>query len=304
MFKSSVFLRILIASTVVIVTSVLAIAQEKNLSADEIIARHLGSFGSNEAIAKSVNRMAIGSSDFTHFDTSTNANGSAAFASDGKNMAFFSTFNLRDYRMERIGLFQNRVSIPVIYENHRSPLGSFLLAYDKLLTSRLFGGSIFSTWLLYGNDLNGVKIEAEGKKRVENRDAWVLKVSPKGGLITGSWIKLYFDAKDFHHIRTVYHQKETESGFYDTGEGAKNKGTSGNWGPGEMANNGSTLTEDFSDFSNDAAGLSLPHKYSVLLYFDSHIGSAQFKWSFQLTEYKLIRQFPPNFFSFDASALP
>src|SRR3982751_228480 len=138
MFKSSVFLRILIASTVVIVTSVLSIAQEKNLSADEIIARHLGSFGSSEAIAKSVNRMAVGSANFTMLSTQKSAVGNAVLASDGKNLALFSTFDMRDYRMERIGLFSNKVTVPVVEQGHRSPLGAFLLSYDKLLAQRLF----------------------------------------------------------------------------------------------------------------------------------------------------------------------
>jgi hypothetical protein len=212
-------------------------------------------------------------------------------------MAFLSTFDMRDYRLERIGIFSDKIDIPVVQENHRSPLGSFLLAYDKLLGGRLFGGSIFSTWALYSRDLDELKLEADGKKKVNNRDAWVIKVSPKGGLSGGSYIKLYFDAENFHHLRTVFHQKETETGFYDTGSRATNIGTTGNWGPGEMTNNGSTLTEDFDDFKTDAAGISLPHKYSVLLYIDSRTGSAQFKWDFNITEYKLVN-FPPNFFSF------
>ena len=97
-----------------------------------------------------------------------------------------------------------------------------------------------------------------------NTDAWVLKVVPKGGLGTGSYIKLYFDAKDFHHIRTVYRQAETERGFYATNDKGSKGQAPGGW-DNDMSSNGSTLTEDFSDFKPDAAGISLPHKYSLLL---------------------------------------
>jgi hypothetical protein len=301
MFKPSALLRIVILITIIIAVSVLAVAQDKKLTAEEVITRHLASFGSPEAIAKSINRMAVGSADFIMRSTQKTAAGRAVLASDGKDLALFSTFDLRDYRMERIGLFGNKVTVPVVEQGHRSALGAFLLSYDKFLGQRLFGGSVFSTWILYSSDRGGITIDFDGKKKVGNTDAWVLKVTPKGGLGTGSYIKLYFDAKDFHHIRTVYRQSETERGFYgsmnskETGKGQ----VPGGWDQ-DMASNGSTLTEDFSDFSTDAAGISLPHKYSVLLSIDGVQGSSEFKWEFQISEYKLIKEFPANFFSFQA----
>ncbi|MBV9241007.1 MAG: hypothetical protein JO314_03270, partial [Acidobacteria bacterium] len=174
---------------------------------------------------------------------------------------------------------------------------------------RLFGGSVFSTWPLFGSDTSRLTIEVDGKKKVGDKEAWVLKITPKGGLGTGSFMKLYFDAKDFHHIRTVYRQKELEKGFYDSmGSNANDKNVfakGGNSSPmggwdQDMASNGSTLTEDFDDFRNDAAGISLPHKYSVLLSIDAASGTSEFKWGFQITEYKLIKEFPADFFSFKA----
>jgi hypothetical protein len=302
MFTPSVFLRIVTVVAVFVTAPVVILAQDKNLTAEEIIARHLASFGSADAIAKSVNRMAVGHADFTILSSQKNAAGNVVLASNGKDLALFSTFDMSDYRMERIGLFNNKVTVPVAEQGQRGPLGKFVLAYDKFVGQRLFGGSIFSTWALYSSDLNGVKVEVDGRKKVGGTDAWVLKVIPKGGLGSGSYIKLYFDVKDFHHIRTVYRQAETERGFY----GNVNSKASGGGGqvPGswdqDMASNGSTLTEDFSDFNVDAGGISLPHKYSVLLSFDSAQGSSEYKYEFKITEYKLIKEFPANFFSFQA----
>ncbi|MFL6375459.1 MAG: hypothetical protein ACJ73D_12385 [Pyrinomonadaceae bacterium] len=289
----------LAACAVLVATAVFTLAQDKNLTADEIIARNLKSFGSADAIAKSQNRMAVGTADFTALNTQKKASGSAVLASDGKDLAFFSTFDLRDYRMERIGLFSNKVVIPNIDEGHKSPLGEFLSAYDKLLGARLFGGSIFSNWALYNASATGFTMESEGKKKVNNKDAWLVKIVPKGGLGTGSYIKLYFDAKDFHHIRTVYRQAETERGSYAANGRGGTGSPPGAWDQ-DMANNGSQLTEDFEDFSNDAAGISLPHKYSVLLSINSVKGSSEFTWKFAISEYKLIKAFPADFFSFKA----
>lgn len=296
MFALPIFRTSLVAGMIVFATALSVLAQ-KNLSAEDILAKHLQSFGTPEAIAKSKNRMAVGQGEFTILSTQKKATGKAILASNGADLALFSTFNLGEYRMERIGLFGNKVTIPFVDQAHRSPLGSFLAFYDKLLGGRIFGGSVFSTWSLYSPDLNGAKLETDGKKKVGDRDAWVVKISPKGGLSSGSYIKLYFDAKDFHHIRTVYRQAAGERGFYDTSGGNK-PGSIGNWDQ-DMANNGTTLTEDFDDFKDDAGGISLPHKYSVLLSTDTLNGTNEFKWVFTIVEYRLIN-FPPDFFSFKA----
>jgi hypothetical protein len=301
MFKFPAIQRIVIVFAIMVASSVYAVAQDKNLTAEQILARHLRSFGSTEAIAQSVNRMAVGQADFKMYSTQKSASGKAVLASDGKNLALFSTFDLIDYRMERIGLFSNKVSIPIVEQGHRSPLGSFLSTYDKLLENRLFGGSIFSTWVFYSTDQSGLTMDFDGKKKVGSTEAWVVKVTPKGGLGSGSYIKLFFDTKDFHHIRTLYRQSETERGFFSSGSRDDSKGKApGGWDQ-DMANNGTTLTEDFSDFSPDAAGISLPHKYSVLLSIDGVQGSSEFKWDFQIAEYKLIKQFPGDFFTFKAT---
>jgi len=276
-------------------------AQKEKLSPEEIIAKHIGSLGKKEYIADATRRMAIAGSDFLIRSNSAKATGRAVLASDGKNMAFFSTFNMRDYGMERIGVFSDKIEIPLVTNGRRSTLGSWLNAYDRTLNDRIFGGTIFSSWLFLQPSSEWGKMETEGKKKIGDRDAWVISYSPKKGLSGDSSIKLYFDAENFHHLRTVYRQGETESGFYDTGS-RKNQGTVSDWGS-NMASNGSTLTEDFGDYREDA-GLMLPHKYAIVLNIDSASGTNEFKYTLNIEEYRLIREFPATFWSFDKSALP
>jgi len=281
----------------------------QKMEADEIIAKHRASLGNTDAVANSKRRLAIGSSEFAiqtfgsgESDTKPmiqqrKSVGHAVFASNGTDMAFFSTFDLRDYRMERIGIFGNKVNIPIVDQGRRSPLGAFLAAYDKTINDRIFGGSVFSTWLFSGTENFGGTFETDGKKKVGNRDAWVVKYFPKGGLGSGSYIKLYFDAENFHHLRTEYRQKETERGNYDTG-GRKSGTPTGGW-ENDMGSNGSTLIEDFDDF-RDEAGVAVPHKYKINLNIDGINGTSQFKWDFTFSEYRLKYDFPADFFSFKA----
>lgn len=271
--------------------------QGQKLQPEEIITKHLESIGKRDLIVNSKRIMAIGSSEFLIRIPSKRAVGQAVLASDGKDMAFFSTFDMIDYPMERIGIFGNKVNIPVVKLGNRSPLGAFLRSYDKTLDTRIFGGSIFSTWLFLGQDNSG-KLETEGKKKIGDRDAWIVRYTPKGGLTGGSFIKLYFDAENFHHMRTVYRQKEPEAGFANTT--AKGTNPTGGWSS-DMANNGSTLVEDFEDVRADV-GLMLPHKYSITLTLDGAAGTAEYRWNFVIKEYRLIKDFPPEFFSFKTSA--
>ena len=275
--------------------SISMVAQK--MSPEEIIAKHLESVGKSENFAKAAKRMAIGSSEFTIARSPKKAAGRAVLASNGTDLALFSTFDMRDYQMERIGLFGSKINIPMVEQGRRSPLGSFLSVYDKTLDDHIFGGAVFSTWMFLDPTSIKGKMETDGKKKVGDRMAWVIKYSPKGGLKPESYIKLYFDAETFQHIRTVYHQSETESGFHDAG----NKKTNAQKAPGgwdaDMASNGSTLTEDFEDFGK-AAGLILPHRYTLSLDIDSQAGTSQFKWKFEIGEYRIMDSFPAGFFNF------
>jgi hypothetical protein len=72
----------------------------------------------------------------------------------------------------------------------------------------------------------------------------------------------------------------------------------GPWGA-DMASNGSTVTETFSDFRS-IDGIVLPHKYNIVLSFDGVKGTEEFRWAVTIAEYKIVKEFPPDFFSFKA----
>lgn len=278
----------------------LACCQTTTPTAEEIIQRHIESLGNIKERERNRNRMAVGSSLFEiHGIGQRSVNGNAVFASDSKNLALVSTFEMQDYRMERIGLFDNKIEIPFVDAGRRSPLGSFLMSYDKLLSSRILGGAIFSTWLF--GELGEIpgRLHNTGKKKLNGRDVWVIEYSPKSGLPPGAYIKLYFDAENYHHVRTVYAQKETEPGFYNTGGGREAAASGGGireW-TNEMASNSHTLTEDF-DQIDPIGGLALPFKYNITLSIDSYKGTAEFTWKFVIREYKFVKDFPKGTFTF------
>ncbi|PYS89793.1 MAG: hypothetical protein DMF62_06470 [Acidobacteria bacterium] len=268
----------------------------QKLSAEEILSKHLASVGTPESLAKAKGRMAIGKSEFISRSPPLTSVGRAVIASDGSNYAFHSTFDLAQYPMERIGLFSNKVTIPFLKEGMRSPLGAFLLVNDQPLVQHLFGGVLLSTWRLFDVSRTDGTFETDGKKKVKDREAWVIRYRPKGGLRDGSSIKLYFDAETFRHIRTVYDLAEPDRGFYGINRDTSVEGR-GTPLTSQMAQNNNVLTEDFDDF-REANGLMLPHLYKVDLTLNGVSGTANFKWNFTIVEHRLVNNFGEGFFSF------
>lgn len=277
-------------------------SQEPQPTAEEIVARHLKSLGTDKELERNRLRVAVGTSKFDIQGVSKRTvQGGSAFASDGLNMAFISTFDMADYRMERIGLFEDRINIPFVDAGKRSPLGSFLTSYDKVLSSRILGGAIFSSWVFGRSGDHTGRIRNAGKKKINGRDVWVVEYSPKGGLPPGASIKLFFDAENYHHLRTVYEQKDADPGFYNTDPGLVRGATPlssymREWTL-EMASNSHSLTEDFEEI-NPVGGVTLPFKYKITLSIDSYKGTAHFDWTFVIREYKLVKEFPQGTFNF------
>ena len=290
--------------TFVLVMAGLTFVYAQKPSADEIIAKHRASFGNADDIAKTKLRFAAGSGQLVIMPNRgpNTVNVTAYFASNSDDLKFMLTTEIWTVRKERIGIFSNKINIPSRDSNQpQGPLSDFLNNYDRTLTDRIFGGPVFSRWaFLSSTPLKG-KFETEGKKRIGDRETWVVRYRPKDELTLGSWIKLYFDVDSFRLLRTEYRQKETDIGFSYT-EGAVIKNFPLPSSPaGGMGWNGWTLIEDFSDYRVEA-GVMLPHKYTLSLSSDSNAGTYLYDYSIAITEYKILNEFPADTFTFQTPA--
>ena len=260
----------------------------QDLKPEEIIAKHLDSIGTSENRQSVKNRVAVGTSEFTVKVPYGTLVGKSLLASDElKNLIFISRFDSIDYPLEKIGLSSGKTKFSFIKPGVRSPLGSYLLVNDKILSKGLFGGSILPSWTLLKSGTADAKIENAGKKKINEQEVYILNYTPKSGFPADSSIKLYFDTKTFQHIRTEYRQNIGSKNFYPSGIfGAQT---------GETTN---SLIEDFKDFK-DVKGLLLPHSYKISLVLNGQAGTNEYQWNITISQYIVNQKLDNEFFSFN-----
>lgn len=265
-----------------LVFSVFVVAQD--LKPEEIIAKHISSLGAKEKRNLVKNRLAVATSEFIVKVPYAKLEGKAVLASDVTNTFLLSSFDSPEYPFEKIGYFKNKVDIPFIVSGRRSPLGGFLFIHNKILSEKLFGGAISSSWIVLDEKFGKSKIENDGKKNIDGREAYVLSYFPKNMDFS---IKLFFDTKNFQHLRTEY--------FQSIPTGNHMIGIMGN--ANEMGI-GNKLIEDFRDYK-DVDGLNLPHSYKVTLVLDGRSGTGEYVWNFNVGQYHFNQKLDSSFFSFD-----
>ena len=254
---------------------------------EEILRKHAEAVGTETARKQTSNRIAIGKSEFEVTLPAWRSAGKAVFASDERNIMFISSFDLPEYPFEKVGLFRGRVEIPFTTSGSRSPLGSYLLLNDNILSERLFGGVISARWRMLDAGQISERLRYGGTKKINGQETYVIRYNAKGNTSADSGIDMFFDVKDFRHVRTEYRQKMPEKYFYRMGIFGNQEGENLN-----------QLTEDFGDY-RETGGLTLPYKYTVKLLIDGRSGTKEFRWTFRFDEYRLGQNFGEDFFTFE-----
>jgi len=260
-----------------------ASAQDKTkLKAEDILAKHIESIGSKDALTAAVNRKIEGSATVRNLRvTKATVTGGAFLASAaGKQVTLmaFQTSNPGDYSGERINFDGKKLEITLVTAAERSPTGTFIFQYPEISKGYIFGGTLFSSWSLL-DAAKVSKFELQGKEKIDGVETYKMKFVPKGG--TSLTIKMFFDATTFRHIRTEYTRTET-AGTVRSDEGRLNE-------------NRYKLIEDFADFSkvND---LMLPTSYKVTYRFETAQRANEFEWSMKLTRFSFDSAREPEIF--------
>ncbi|HKQ73953.1 MAG TPA: hypothetical protein VJ810_09650 [Blastocatellia bacterium] len=242
-----------------------ASAQDKKLTPEEIIKRHLESVGTAEARAKSSTRVVSGETKFVvRIGGAANVNGNAMMVSSGSKLRFGIKLPLTDYPGEDMAFDGAQAATGLLPQGNRSNLSAFLSSQNLPLREGLMGGTLSTAWPLLRLDQTQPKLDYRGLKKIDGRQLHEVGYRPRKGS-SDLKVSLFFDPETFRHVRTRYN---FEIGATIGTRENSNMNTESYF----------TLTEDFEDF-RAVDGLTLPHTYRMQFNKEGRAGSSLHDWT-------------------------
>src|SRR5215510_6398571 len=228
-----------------------ASAQDKKLTAEVLVARHLESVGTAEARTKASTRVVSGETKFiARLGGSANVDGQAMMVSAGAKLRFGIKLPLNDYPGEDLAFDGAQAATGLLPQGRRSQLSAFFSSQNLPLREGLIGGTLSTAWPLLRLDQAQPKLDYRGLKKVDGRQLHEVGYRTRKGS-NDLKVSLFFDPETFRHVRTRY--------SFEIGAAI---------GTRENSNQNSesyySLTEDFDDF-RAVDELTLPHKYKLQL---------------------------------------
>lgn len=260
-----------------LIVSLTSVINAQKMAAQEIIAKHLESIGTKEKRGELKNRFLFADVQLVIKGTPTRIGGKGLVLSEGEKSLWGMNLNSNDYPQDRFGFDGKNTKVGFSKPGVRSTLGGFIYSYPELLDESLLGGGLLSSWALLNPIIKNAKISVDGTKKIEGQETYVLSYMPKGG--SDLSIKMFFDQKNFRHLRTEYSRviAARQGGGIDNSAG--------------QSSDRYRLIENFSDFE-DMGGLMLPKIYKIS-YNQTGSGSIQLaananremEWTFKITNF-------------------
>lgn len=276
-------------------------ADREKLTAQEIIVKHLDSLGPAAVRAKMTTRMAVGTCKFTAKIASggiSTTDGPGVLASDGPKSLIAASFNSSTYPKETLAYDGDKITTGYIKPGLRSTLGDFILGNKISFKDGLIGGSLSSAWPFWDLTGHDARLEAGGTKKINGRDAYVIKYSPKKG--SEYEIKVYFDAETFQHVRTEYDRIVSALNAQNRIDDSRRQRelVGGVDGSARQRESRFGMIEEFSDYKAEG-GLMLPHTYRIEISLDGQQGTSTQEWVFSLTEFTFNEKIDATAFNVD-----
>jgi len=231
----------------------------------DLIARHLASLGTAEAIAAVKNRVLEGkvTGVFRVGQTGSVA-GTATLSSEGSQLSLQMVFDDFNYPGEKLASDGKQVSVAMVKAGIRAPLSQFFHDYGHILfTEGLIGGTASVGWPLLAVKEHKAKLDYRGLKKVGGKELHELRYRAAKGQFS---IALYFEPDTFRHVRSQY---ELRIPSVDRDATTMNSDPDTIW----------TVTEEFGDFRT-VEGLTLPYSYKLGLNYDGLNRSFVGQWIF------------------------
>jgi hypothetical protein len=270
---------------------------------EQVVAVHLKSLGSPEALAASKTLAFVGTTSVEFIQGMYgNMSGTSMCVSEGNKQAIVLKYGDVNYPGEYFAYDGKEVSVGYISPGQRSPLADFLFRHNGIMKEGLLGGVFSEGWPL----LNLQKKQVELKYRettIDGRRLHEIEYRPKQSL-RNMKIKLYFDLDTYRHVRTEYRvQVRDDMSAAPGGSGTR---TGKFQAPGDGTGGFDTLrqglpdsiyvlVEQFDDFQKVGA-MTLPHTYTMNYSVEGQGQSFIAKWTMKAVQWAFNRTYDEKIF--------
>ena len=258
-------------------------AGDQDLTAEKVIAEHVKSIGSPSLLAGVKSRAFVGTTSLDFIQGGTGSlSGKSMLVSAGQKLSIVNRFSDVNYPQDYFAYDGKDVSVGYISPGQRSPLADFIFRYNGLFKAGLMGGTLSGNWpFLDSSKKADMKLK---ETTVDGQRLYEIEYQPKPAL-RDLKVRMYFDPKTFHHVRTKYEVRIKEGDQSvrqqptDPSTGTRPSDVTvtdmkGNAYPGIPTSSASgdafqvmpesiyVLVEKFDDFK-DESGLVFPHSYTI-----------------------------------------
>ena len=233
---------------------------DKKLTIEQLLARHLESIGPAEARAAAPSRLVNGAVKLvSRLGSSGQITGRGAIASISPKVRYTMKFSAPDFPAEEMVFDGNKTATSFLPQGKRSNLSQFLDQHPVPLREGLIGGTLSTSWALFRTAELNPKLEYKGTAKIDGKPLHkVAYRQRKGSPDLKVW--LYFDPQTFRHVRTEYQfQIGARLGVGPNDSNA-------------VQESFYILSEDFDDF-RPVDSLTLPHSYKLILSISASTGS-------------------------------
>ena len=182
----------------------ISFTQGNNITPDKLVAEHLKSIGSPEALKDMRSRVLNGAAavQFLQGTSGNQSNGEFLLASEPKRVALVILFDALEYPGEKFAFDGKDVVVSVIRPGQRSPVADFVYRNNGFVKEGLLGGVLSVAWPFLNLKEKNAEIQcSEGT--LDGRPVYAVGYRPQKNL-GDLKIRLFFDRKTFRHLQSEY----------------------------------------------------------------------------------------------------
>jgi len=259
-------------------------AKDAKMKADAVVAKHLASIGTPEAVAAARNRAISGTAQVIfRLPQPGLLSGTSTVYSEGRRASIGMAFSTAEYSSEQLAYDGNKVTVGQVRPGQRSPLSEFIYHFDVLMKEGLLGGAMITAWALLDVPGRQPKLEYTGIKKYEGKQLHELKYRAKKGA-GDLQISLYFEQETFRHLYTQIRLMQPAGMGSTPMESAQKRDTF------------YTLVESYDDFQT-VDSLSLPHAYKLVQTIEAQNATVLLEYKITATQILHNQTFEPKMFT-------